>query len=243
MDCATASCTSDPSPATCCCPCHADYYCPGGAKNQPELPCPAGSTSPPNSTSESDCTGGPPPPPGGSFSQVHIAYTGKPGVLSVDFVGGSGSVSVFTSVAGGAWVGANASSFLHPTIGYTNAALLDFTGVAPGATARYALGSPNGTAFSVVPIVSQRPEVFAVFGDFGTANDVCMPALIEGAANGEFDSVLHVGDWVSRTRKFQEAPPHNTIYSTEPSHPLAPMFFCHRHTTWKTMAPLWATHL
>ena len=180
--------------AECCCACHADYYCPGGAKNQPELPCPAGSSSPPDSTSESACTGGPPPPPGGSFSQVHIAYTGKPALLSVDFVGGSGAVSVFTSVAGGPWRQANATSFAHPTIGYMNSALLDFSGVAAGATARYVLGSTNGTVFSVVPIVA-RAEVFAVYGDFGTANDVCLPALIAGAAAGEYDAVLHVGDW------------------------------------------------
>lgn len=38
-------------------------------------------------------------------------------------------------------------------------------------------------------------ERFAVFGDFGLANDECMTDLISEAAKGTFDSVLHVGDW------------------------------------------------
>jgi len=63
--------------AECCCACHAGYYCPGGAKSQPEDACPAGTTSPPGATSAAACTGGaptptptrappPPPPPAGA---------------------------------------------------------------------------------------------------------------------------------------------------------------------------------
>lgn len=171
---------------------HPAYPLQGGKRDQPEDACPAGSTSPPKSTSAADCTGGPAPPPSGDFTQVHVAYAGKPGILSVDFVGGSGSLSVWTSLDNATWKQAAASSFSHPTIGYMSQALLDFSGVQAGAKAYYKVGSPNTTSFAVVPIVT-RPEVFAVYGDFGTANDVCMDSLIAGAAKGEFDSVLHVG--------------------------------------------------
>ena len=73
VDCdAGGSCTTSPSQSTCCCDCHANYYCPGGAQTQPEDACPAGSTSPPMSTSAANCTGGP-PPPSGAFEQIHVS--------------------------------------------------------------------------------------------------------------------------------------------------------------------------
>jgi hypothetical protein len=51
--------------------------------------------------------------------------------------------------------------------------------------------------------------VFAVYGDFGTANDVCQPDLVAKAAAGAFDSVLHVGDWACAcaTEKPARVPP------------------------------------
>jgi hypothetical protein len=197
VDCAPGSSCAD-TVETCCCFCHADYYCPGGGKSQPEDPCPAGTTSPANSTSASDCTGGPgpgpTPPPSGSFSQVHIAYTGRANEYSVDFVGGSGATSVWTSLNRLSWTRAAATSFTHPTIGYMSAGLLQFPGAQADQQAYYMVGdaASNSTVFTVTPSVS-RPEVFAVIGDFGFANDVCLPALVAGAASGEFDSVLHVG--------------------------------------------------
>lgn len=57
-----------------------------------------------------------------------------------------------------------------------------------------ALPSYCRRALQVTPIVN-RPEVHAVFGDFGYANDVCMDQLIKDAEAGVYDSVLHVGDW------------------------------------------------
>lgn len=196
VDCTGSPSTCANTPETCCCACHPNYYCPGGKRDQPEDPCPAGETSPANSTSASDCTGGPnpPPPSGGSFTQVHIAYTGVSGQFSVDFVGGSGQTLVWTTLAGNAWKSAPCTSFSHPTIGYMSAGLLDFTAAAPGAKAMYMVGdaSGNSSVFTVTPKVS-RPEVYAVIGDFGMANDVCMPDLIAEAAKGNYDSVLHVG--------------------------------------------------
>ena len=125
---------------------------------------------------------------------MHIAYNGIPGQFSVDFVGGSGSTLVWTSLSGNAWKSAPCTSFTHPTIGYMSAGLLDFSSVAPGAKASYMVGDArsNSSVYTVTPKVT-RPEVYAVYGDFGIANDVCMPDLIAEAAKGTYDSVLHVG--------------------------------------------------
>lgn len=208
VDCAPGA-TCAGTVESCCCSCHANYYCPGGKTRQPEDPCPAGSTSPPNSTSAAACTGGPPPPPSGAFSQIHVAYTGRAEELSVDFVGGAGQTFVWTSLARAAgWTRAPATSFAHPTIGYMSAGLLRFAGVQPDAPAYYMVGdaSANSSVYEVTPTIAARPEVFAVYADFGFANDVCMADLVSEAAKGGFDSVLHAGDWACVWRHGARAP-------------------------------------
>ena len=154
--------------ATCCCACHANYYCPGGKRDQPEDACPAGSTSPPGATSAADCTGGPAPPPpsNSSFSQIHIAYTGRANEFSVDFVGGAGQTATYTSLDGAQWTAAAATSFPHPTIGYMSAGLLRFPGAASDQPAYYMVGDAraNSSVFTVTPNITSRPEVFAVYG-------------------------------------------------------------------------------
>ena len=128
-------------------------------------------------------------------SLTDITYTGIPGRLAVDFVSTvAGSAAAHTSIDGGrTWLLSPATSLEFPTIGYLGQAALEFTGVAPGAKAQYfitAAGS-NSSVYEVTPIVA-RPERFAVFGDFGLAEDVCMDDLIAQAGTGAFDSVLHV---------------------------------------------------
>ena len=181
VDCAPGG-TCKNSIQTCCCACHADYYCPGGATTQPEVPCPPGSTSPPNSTSASDCSGGPPPPSGG-FNQIHIAYTGRANEFSVDFVGGSGATVTLTSMDGTSWTSLPAVSFAHPTIGYMSHGLLRFPGASAEQKTYYMVGdsSGNSSVFTVLPNIT-RPEVFAVYGDFGFANDVCVDLYLAVAA-------------------------------------------------------------
>lgn len=100
--------------------------------------------------------------------QIHIAYTGKAGQLSVDFVSSISGAAAYTSRDKVTWTGVAASSLRVATIGYLSQALLDFTGIAPGAEAYYIVsgGGTNSSVYAVTPIVA-RPEVFAVFGDFG----------------------------------------------------------------------------
>jgi len=131
------------------------------------------------------------------IEQIHISYTGVQGELAVDFVASSaGSAQAYTSLDKSTWRSVPATQFHALTIGYMSQALLDFKGISAGSPAFYFVsgGGDNSTIFEVTPIVS-RPEVFAVYGDFGLANDVCMDNLVAEAAKGTFDSVLHVGDW------------------------------------------------
>ena len=250
VDCASGG-TCVNTPATCCCACHANYYCPGGKKDQPEDACPAGSTSPPGSTSASDCTGGPgpSPPPSSGFSQIHIAYTGRPNEFSVDFVGGAGATRTLTSFDRTNWTAAPATSFSHPTIGYMSQGLLSFPGARSEQPTYYMVGdgSANSSIFTVVPNIT-RPEVFAVYADFGFANDVCLNDLIASAANGTFDAVLHAG-----TVNGTDAHASLALLSAHSPPPAAPppptpllSLLVHQvtwPTTWRTQGALWGTTL
>jgi hypothetical protein len=132
--------------------------------------------------------------------QIHLAYTGIPGELSVDFVTqSSDGAGARWGLTNSSWTGfANATSFLYPAIGYMHQALMQFgEGSGSGEVFYYQVGSDAAgwsQAFAVTPSPA-RPEVFVVYGDFGLANDVSLDALIADASAGVFDSVLHVGDF------------------------------------------------
>ena len=132
--------------------------------------------------------------------QIHLSYTGKLGELAVDFVcaaGGAGSVGF--SIDNKTWVQANATFFNYATIGDMQQALIApaWTPV-PGAALSYYCACADGSksvVFHVTPVPARFPsEVHVVFGDFGLLNDVSMAPLIADAANGVYDTVLHVGD-------------------------------------------------
>ncbi len=121
---------------------------------------------------------------------MHLAYTPTPFVLSVDFVSASSSpAQAWTSLDNSTWSSPVAATTFHaPTIGYMSQATLDFSGAAAGAKAYYKLaaGADSSPVFGLVPEVA-RPEVFAVYGDFGLSNDACMEDLTASAARGDFD--------------------------------------------------------
>jgi hypothetical protein len=64
------------------------------------------------------------------------------------------------------------------------------------ATGFYKVGAAGSESalFAVTPTPA-RAERFAVLGDFGLRHDECVADLIQGAAAGAFDSVIHAGDW------------------------------------------------
>lgn len=197
-DCAPTQCDDKKPGPECCCDCTSGFYCPGTADPESqyaEEPCLPGSSSPPQSTDFSNCSL--PAPPVG---QVHVAYTGVPGQLSVDFVCQlSGPAYAYTSTDGATWSSAAASTFLFRSVGYMAQALLQWGTVTAGQKVHYMVGCPgaNSSVWTVTPILdtSSKAETFVVYGDFGAANDVCMASLIADARNGDFDTVLHVGDW------------------------------------------------
>lgn len=128
-------------------------------------------------------------------AQIHISYTPVPGELAVDFVStdaGAGFVS-FGASASGPFTTRASTSLAYPAIGVLHQATMSFNDSAAGF---YKVGSAgNESAVFAVTLTPARAEKFAVLGDFGLRHDECMADLIAGAKSGDFDSVLHVGDW------------------------------------------------
>ena len=129
-------------------------------------------------------------------NQIHIAYTGIAGQLSVDFVSDSFNGSVHWGFTNTSLTSINTtSSFNYTTIGILHQGLMTFEGVTAGQKVYYQVKSDNETSaiFEVTPIIS-GVEKYAVFGDFGLKSDVSMYDLTSEAAAGSFDTVLHVGE-------------------------------------------------
>jgi len=133
-----------------------------------------------------------------AVEQVHVAYTGTPGQLSVDFVAVDSAGFVEVSSDNATWTRAATTSFYFFTVGWMHQGLLDWGSVGSGQTVFYRVGCGNGTSatFAIVPRPARgAQEVFAVFGDFGLVNNVCLDALVADAEAGVYDSVVHVGDF------------------------------------------------
>ena len=128
-----------------------------------------------------------------------MSYTGVRGELAVDFVSSDAAGLVSYSKTGTTWINVTSTSFNFVEIGWMHQAMMPLTDIAVGTPVQYRVGGPVSgfsNVFSAVPKPARAgSEVFAVFGDFGLTNDVCMDALTADAAAGAFDSVLHVGDW------------------------------------------------
>ena len=179
---------------SCCCACHPDYYCPGGAKDQPEDPCPAGTSSPANSTSASDCTGSgptPPPGPGGACapSQIFINYAESPSQMRVSWATtckagsevnyGLSPGSLTQTVTGTASTydfGSYTSPYLHHAT---------LTGLTPNTQYFYTVGDATSGVSAVINFTAHpgvgadvtgpggMPWAMAIIGDLGqTSNSV-----------------------------------------------------------------------
>jgi len=132
--------------------------------------------------------------------QIHISYTTQAGELAVDFVAADSSSGyvAFAAAATGPFQQSPSTSFAFPTVGTMHQAVLSLNGTTAGSAFYYKVGTAAGESevFTVYPTPARgEQEKFVVFGDFGLANDKCLPALIADAKANVFDSVLHVGDW------------------------------------------------
>ncbi len=132
--------------------------------------------------------------------QIHISYTQQINEFAVDFVASdatAGFVS-FGPSPSGPFTKVASTSFVYPTVGTMHQALMQLNGTGAGVPMYYKVGTAAGESavFEVYPSPARGlQEKFAVFGDFGMANDECMDTLISDAKAGVYDSVLHVGDW------------------------------------------------
>ena len=207
MDChpgGSAGCTA----ATCCCDCHAGYYCPGGATDQPEDKCPAGSTSPPKSTAASDCTGGPPGPPGPpgpsgcAPSQLFINYADSPDQMRVSWatacqataaVAFGASPGSLTTVTGPAPSQYKAPSYTSPYLYHVT-----LTGLTPGAQYYYQVGDATSgksalLSFKAHPGVgADIPTTVAVIGDPGQTDNSASTYAHVSASKADYVTI--VGD-------------------------------------------------
>lgn len=196
----------------CCCHCEPDFYCPGGRSGDSEFPCPAGTHSPANSSSESQCTGsGPGPSPGGACApeQFFINYADAPDQMRISWA---------TSCAAGAVVNYGTSSSLGSSTtgpapktytfsgGYTSPYLYHVTlkGLTPGVKYFYTVGDATSGVSAVKSFVAHpgvgasvtnqdgSPFTMAIIGDLGqTSNSASTVAhVLAGSSN----MVMHVGD-------------------------------------------------
>jgi phosphodiesterase/alkaline phosphatase D-like protein len=80
------------------------------------------------------------------------------------------------------------------------------TGLTPGATVFYQIGSPDGvsatTSFNATrtDYSPEAPLRIAWFGDLGVDNAQALPFIQAEAAQGVFDHVVHVGDYACKYR-------------------------------------------
>lgn len=120
------------------------------------------------------------------------------------------------SKTGTTWTNVSSTSFNFVEIGYMHQALISLTDIAVGAPVQYRVGGPVSgfsPTFTAVPRPARGDsEVFAVFGDFGLTNDVCMDALV-GASPTAWASACPVGERAPLTRphptrrRFPRPPP------------------------------------
>ncbi len=134
-----------------------------------------------------------------SVEQIHISYTGILGELSVDFVSSDSEGYVAFSIDKSNFTNVKTTSLTFNDVGTLHQGLMTFPATA-GAKGYYKVGGGRSghwsDVFEIEPVPSSYPsQKYAVFGDFGYSNDVCLDDLIKSAQNGVYDAVLHVGDW------------------------------------------------
>jgi len=136
-------------------------------------------------------------------TRMHVQWTSAQGAVSgAPFVRwGASSGALTNSAAGASW------DWKDPSTGrpYTfNQATM--TGLTPGATVFYQVGSPDGvsetTSFNATrtDFSPEAPLRIAWSGDLGVDNAQALPFIQAEAAQGVYDHVVHVGDYACKYR-------------------------------------------
>ena len=141
-------------------------------------------------------------------NQCHLSFTGDGTSMGLDFVTDDRTNCTATGVAYGTSPASmptfvpSASCFFLTGVGWQNQVRL--TGLVAGTRYYYTAGSQvaRDSAWSevfsfVMPDVSPSaaPLSAAVYADFGWLNAESLPKLYAGALAGEFDFVIHAGDF------------------------------------------------
>ena len=127
--------------------------------------------------------------------QAHLSLTGSPTTMALDFV-----------------VANTAATGIKVTYGQASSATVDcqtqtlntykaqwctalMTGLQANTMYSYTISSSDKTFtsnFTNQP--SARPPIFAVYADFGLANDLSLSSLLSLSSAGGFDYVIHAGE-------------------------------------------------
>jgi len=160
--------------------------------------------------------------------QVWITTTGKPGEMAVSWAtqgAGAASEAVAYGPTPALALAATAASSVYSDSMATpiRIHIATLTGLLDNTRYYYAVGG-NTTGVRSFTSAPQRPggKIYAVFADFGVADDYSLPSLLAEAAAGAFDAVVFGGGASAR------APPPRPLSPLTPS-PRLP-FLLHEQT-------------
>lgn len=145
--------------------------------------------------------------------QAHLAYTGRAGELSLDFMahgancseGWGAQIDTSPDFSQKDWVAAYAcSDFTAMESTHTQAVRVLFSGLSAGTTYYYVCGSESlrspfsqvySFTFASGAARAEGQPVYAVLADFGYYNAESLERLLSEAYNGGFDTLVHAGDF------------------------------------------------
>eukprot|EP01121_Diplochlamys_sp_Union-15-3_P007165 TRINITY_DN17_c0_g1_i1.p1 TRINITY_DN17_c0_g1~~TRINITY_DN17_c0_g1_i1.p1 ORF type:complete len:412 (+),score=65.24 TRINITY_DN17_c0_g1_i1:155-1390(+) len=133
---------------------------------------------------------------------IHLAYTGDPTTMSVSFACGNKS-----DIVSGILYGTDPKDLNLQSKGYNfefqagedNVYRINnviATKLEPDTVYYYQVGDFTSNTWSdVYSFSTKSARVYAIYGDLGEDNDVSMQTLVNEAKNGDFDAVIHLGDF------------------------------------------------
>jgi len=156
-----------------------------------------------------------------------LTLTGKAGEMAVSWVEMSATCSTM-KVAYGTSAGSLPQGVTSAGYAWTrfNMCMHDavMTGLAPNTRYYYAI---NGRNFSFVNAPArQGGKIYAIYADFGLANDVSLADLVNEAAAGSFDAVIHGGDIAYDLQSYSGATGNSFMNAVEPFAAAMPVMMC-----------------
>ncbi|XP_067016547.1 acid phosphatase type 7-like isoform X1 [Acropora muricata] len=134
--------------------------------------------------------------------QIHIAFTGFPSERIINYVTPSpyekpDTVAVYGTSADKLDKKAYGDSFVFPGPGHKfTIHNVKLTGLKSNTRYYYQVGNPDNGCSEIFSFSTKDGNlIFAVYGDLGSRNAVSLDRLKTEAKNGEYDAIIHVGDF------------------------------------------------